>query len=151
MCTPVHLACFSPLLLCCQTLRLFMPNARKKILLLDDGMFYRVLLTLTLTEHGYKTISFGNKVDGCDWLQANQPDLIISDIESPGLSGFEFVKILKANGRLKNIPIIFISGCFSRNAEAVKKAKRLGALLCLAKPFTAEELLMSVEGALAER
>jgi DNA-binding response OmpR family regulator len=128
-----------------------MPNARKKILVLDDGMFYRVLLTLTLTEQGYKTISFANKIDGCEWLQSNLPDLIISDIEAPGLSGFEFVKILKANGRLKDVPIIFISSCFSRNAETVKKAKRLGALVCLAKPFTVEQLLMRVEGALAER
>ena len=126
-----------------------MRDTRKKILVLDDAMFYRVLLTLTLTEQGYRTISFANKIDGCEWLQSNLPDLIISDIDSPGLSGFEFVKILKANGRLKDVPIIFISNCFSGNAKAVKKAKRLGVLVCLAKPFTTEQLLMRVERALA--
>ena len=127
-----------------------MANARKKILILDDGMFYRLLLTMTLTEKGYETMSFENKADGCGWLQTNHPDLVISDIESPGLSGFEFIKILKADGRLKDVPILFLSGYLRCNTEAVKKVKRLGAFACIAKPFEVEKLLMRVEGALAE-
>jgi putative two-component system response regulator len=52
-----------------------------------------------------------------------QPNLILLDVEMPGMDGFETIARLKADGNLKNIPVIFLTG----NSDAGTQAKCLGA------------------------
>lgn len=71
-------------------------------------------------------------------------DLILLDIALPGMSGLEMCRRLKADEKLKRIPVIFVSGQASQeNKEA---AQRLGAVDFIAKPFQVMHLLSRIMG-----
>ena len=71
-------------------------------------------------------------------------DLILLDINLPGISGIEVCRRLKANPKLRHLPVIFVSG---ETAVAYKEeAKRLGALDYIAKPFEMLDFLTRIMG-----
>lgn len=70
------------------------------------------------------------------------PDLIFLDVNMPGMSGWECLEILKAEEAYSNIPVIMYSTSSQRND--VSKAKKLGALAFLSKPYDFEELIGSL-------
>jgi two-component system chemotaxis sensor kinase CheA len=81
-----------------------------RVLLVDDSPFFRNLLTPLLSVAGYEVIS----VDGADKALAlrergDEFDAIISDIEMPGMSGFEFAQAVRADGRWGTIPMVALS------------------------------------------
>lgn len=81
-----------------------------RILLVDDSPFFRNLLTPLLSVAGYEVIA----VEGPDRAlqlreQGNDFDIIISDIEMPGMSGFDFAVAVRAEGRWQDIPMIALS------------------------------------------
>ncbi|OAN52317.1 ATPase [Paramagnetospirillum marisnigri] len=81
-----------------------------RVLLVDDSPFFRNLLTPLLSVAGYEVIS----VEGADKALAlrergDEFDAIISDIEMPGMSGFEFAQAVRADGRWGAIPMVALS------------------------------------------
>ncbi|BAE49130.1 hybrid sensor histidine kinase/response regulator [Paramagnetospirillum magneticum] len=81
-----------------------------RVLLVDDSPFFRNLLTPLLSVAGYEVIS----VDGADKAlqlreRGDEFDAIISDIEMPGMSGFEFAAAVRADGRWGTIPMVALS------------------------------------------
>jgi two-component system chemotaxis sensor kinase CheA len=95
----------------------------KRILLVDDSPFFRNLLTPLLSVAGYDVTS----VDGADKALAlceagKDFDIIVSDIEMPGMSGFEFAEAVKA-GRWQNTPLVALSAhTSSRDLDRGRKA-----------------------------
>ncbi|MDR0826922.1 MAG: response regulator [Desulfovibrio sp.] len=69
-----------------------------------------------------------------------QADLILLDFHMPGMSGFEFFKILKLSPRTSGIPVIFLTGSFGGESEALE----LGAADFIAKPVTPRVLLLRI-------
>jgi CheY-like chemotaxis protein len=63
-----------------------------KILIVDDNDILRNSISQDLCKEGYDAHAINLKSDACDWIIENKPDLIISDIISPGMDGFEFLK-----------------------------------------------------------
>lgn len=89
---------------------------KQRILLVDDSQFFRDLLVPHLMVSGYDMTTAQDPLqalemrdDGLDF------DFIITDIEMPHMSGFEFAENIRANGRWKNVPIIALS---SRTTDA---------------------------------
>jgi signal transduction histidine kinase len=78
--------------------------------------------------------------------RARRPDLIISDIEMPGLDGFGLLRELRADPRTAAIPILFLSGVAAEDTRV--QGLRAGAIDYLVKPFSAHELLAKVESQL---
>lgn len=109
----------------------------KKILVIDDDGTMRTLLEFFLNTD-YDVTSFSSAVEALEWLDSTIPDLIISDIEMEGMSGFDFVKEVRLRGFVKHTPIIMLSG----KAESKERVKcyKLGAQDYLTKPFNPEEL-----------
>jgi Response regulator containing a CheY-like receiver domain and an HD-GYP domain len=66
------------------------------------------------------------------------PDLILLDVEMPGMDGYEAIARLKADERLKQVPVIFLTG--NADAETQKKCLESGAVDILTKPADAEIL-----------
>jgi putative two-component system response regulator len=72
-------------------------------------------------------------------LEKVTPNLILLDIEMPGMNGFEALEKLKANNSWANIPVIFLTGTV--NASIEEQSKKLGAVGIITKPFSAPVLL----------
>jgi putative two-component system response regulator len=79
-------------------------------------------------------------------LGINKIDLILLDIEMPGMSGFEFLELIKKAPHAKDVPIIFVTSHVS--AELIAKAIKSGAKDYVMKPFEPEVLIRKVYAAL---
>ena len=115
-------------------------------MIIDDDQFMRLILS-RLLETSYTTEIFSNALDALVYLQkGNLPDLIISDLYTPGLSGLELIGQLKASGFFMSIPIIIISG--EDSFEARIMCLNAGADDYIIKPFNPAELEARVRVAL---
>jgi DNA-binding response OmpR family regulator len=120
---------------------------KKTILILDDDDATRDVFAKELQEMGYDTFAFERKSDGFHCAMTNQPDLIISDIKSPEMGGFGFLKLIRANKSTEHIPVIIISG---HADESRDEAMRLGANAVFAKPFDFDEVEKKIRELIGE-
>jgi two-component system phosphate regulon response regulator PhoB len=115
----------------------------KKIIVLDDEATVRDVLALELNKRGYTAIPMESKAEGYFWIVDNQPDLIISDIKSPRMDGFELLKMLKSHPFTCDIPFIFITAY--SDFEYIDTAKKLGASEFILKPYNIRKLTKTIE------
>jgi two-component system chemotaxis sensor kinase CheA len=79
------------------------------ILVVDDSITSRSLEKSILEAHGYRVRLAVDGLEALDLLRAEAADLIITDIQMPRMDGFAFVEALKADSKLKGIPVIIVS------------------------------------------
>lgn len=111
----------------------------KTVLVVDDESDIRELLSYNLTREGFIVESFSNPVLSIEYLQKNNPDIILSDWLMPEMDGIEFCRKLKMDKRYKHIPIIMIT-CKSNESDKLT-AYQIGADDYLIKPFRIKELI----------
>ncbi len=118
-------------------------NSTSLVLVVDDDPGIRRLLTRYLTEQGYQTAAVGDGKGMDQWLQDNQPDLIILDLMLPGEDGLSLTRKIRATG---NTPIIMLTA----RGEEVDRivGLEMGADDYLAKPFNPRELLARIRAVL---
>lgn len=116
---------------------------KKKIVLVDDKVSIGKIASIYLSkDYDYTFIS--NPLELIDWLKSgNNPDLIISDIRMPGMTGVELFKYLKSNLLYKTIPVIFLSSEDS-TAQRIQLLEE-GAADYIVKPFNPLELKVRVK------
>jgi diguanylate cyclase (GGDEF)-like protein len=117
-------------------------NDKGILLVVDDFLDNLKLLTSILTAEGYQVHPANSGELALASVEAGPPDLILLDMQMPGLDGFEVCRRLKAREESRAIPIIFISA-----ATEVKdrvEGLKLGAVDFIAKPFQREELMARV-------
>lgn len=116
-------------------------SARPKILIVDDEPLIRDALSYKLKKEGYDVDTAEDGEKAIDKIDAEDYEIIISDIMMPFISGFELVKILKERG--KEAPVLMLT---SLNSEtAVLKAFDLGADDYMTKPFSPNELSVRIK------
>ena len=103
------------------------------ILIVDDDALNRRLLTKSLENDGHRTTQFDNGFAALAAIGEDPPDLVLLDIEMPGLDGIEVLERLKADAELRHVPVIMISGV-DDNASVVRCIEA-GAEDFLPKPF----------------
>ncbi|MGB2959097.1 MAG: response regulator [Bacteroidota bacterium] len=118
-------------------------TSQKSILIADDEEALGQLLSSELTSRGYVCVSLGSKSDAYNWSLQHHPDLIITDIKSPGMDGFQFVRLLKSNTETKRVPIVFLTGVASD--ENTEMAKSLGAAEVVSKPCKLADVQAVIE------
>jgi CheY-like chemotaxis protein len=84
---------------------------RHKILLVDDEPMLRDTMAMVLNEEGYDVSTAVDGFDALAQLRRTLPDIIISDLNMPGMSGFEFLTVVRA--RFPQIPVIAMSGAYN--------------------------------------
>ncbi len=119
------------------------------ILIVDDMPVNLRLLSHMLTEQGYKVRSVISGQMALTAILAAPPDLVLLDVNMPGMNGYEVSERLKANEQTHDIPIIFISALDELQDKV--KAFSVGGLDYITKPFQFEEVLARVETHLALR
>lgn len=109
-----------------------------KVLIIEDEEAISEMISMVFEQAGYKTIQGKSAEEALDKLSKVQVDLITLDIMLPGMNGFEFLKQVKKDLKLKDIPIIVLS---ARGQEEDKvKGLELGAIDYVTKPFSPKEL-----------
>lgn len=107
-----------------------------KILTADDNQNIREQLKKLLKEN-FPEIQIIEAKNGLELLalaEKEQPDIIITDIQMPQMTGYEALRILQAQERTRNIPVIFLTGTFQED-EDVAKGLDLGAVEYVTKPI----------------
>jgi len=119
----------------------------KRILIVDDAPENIDVLTGALTDYRKSIALNGEKA--LDLLNRAEtlPDLILLDIQMPGMDGFEVCKRLKEDERTREIPVIFLTG--ETDTDSVVRGFELGAADYVIKPFNTSELMARVRTQLA--
>jgi two-component system sensor histidine kinase/response regulator len=129
------------------TSQLISQSSEPAILIVDDNPQNLQVLGKILQENKY-VIEFAISGDvALVWLKKRQFDLILLDINMPGMDGFEVCRKIRSNPELNNMPVIFLSAESER--ESILKGFELGAQDYITKPFDARELLVRVRTHLA--
>ncbi len=113
------------------------------ILVVEDTPSEMKLISYYLQESGYSVISAVSAKEALTKVIDQKPDVIITDVVMPGMSGFELCRSLKKHPKTEKVPIII---CTSKNQEIDRLwAMRQGANAYLTKPFTRDDLLRVVK------
>ena len=127
---------------CQKILSMTMPE-NPTIMVVDDMPFNIKVLTTLLGKNNFKVLVAENGKAALEVIKITLPHLILLDIMMPEMDGFEVCKLLKADPKTQDIPIIFITA-LSEPEDKVKGFK-LGAVDYITKPFRREEVLARVK------
>lgn len=105
----------------------------KKLLLADDSVTIQKVVNLTFADEGIEVITAGDGKTALQMLSETAPDLVMADVNMPGLSGYELCEQIKSHESLKKTPVILLVGSFEPFDE--EEARRVGADDFLTKPF----------------
>ncbi len=109
------------------------------VLVVDDSITVRRVTQRLLQREGYRVALAADGLQGLEKLQGERPAVVLSDIEMPRMDGFDFVRNIRADEQLRDLPVIMIT---SRIAEKHREhARQLGVNHYLGKPYAEEELL----------
>ena len=114
----------------------------KRILVIEDQEDNRRIVRDLLTSVGYEIVEAVTGEQGVAMAGTSLPDLILMDIQLPGLDGYEATRRIKANPALRQIPIIAVTS-YALSGDDVK-AWEAGCDAYVAKPFSPRALLAKV-------
>jgi two-component system, OmpR family, response regulator VicR len=115
-----------------------------RILCIEDETEMIDLMRLILSRKGYDVIGAAGGQEGLEKIRKEKPDLVLLDLMMPEMGGWEVYQQMKADEKLKEIPVIIVT------AKAQSIDKVLGLYIAkvddyIAKPFSPSELIDSVE------
>ncbi len=114
----------------------------KKILIAEDERDIRDLIAFTLRFAGYEVLTANNGEECVQVTQKEMPDLVLTDVRMPKMTGYEACKQIKADPTTQHIPVVFLS---AKGQEAeVQTGLASGADEYLLKPFAPDQLTRKV-------
>src|SRR3569833_2055510 len=114
-----------------------------KILIADDDRDLRELIGFTLTQAGYLVMKSGDGPSAVQTFENESPDLVVLDINMPGMSGFQVCEAIRKRSR---VPVIMLT--VRGEEEDLVRALELGADDYLTKPFSPRTLLARIKALL---
>ena len=124
------------------------PPAQPMIMVVDDSLTVRKITGRLLERAGYQVTTAKDGVDALEKLIDTIPDVVLADIEMPRMDGFDLVRNMRNDPRLKGLPVIMIT---SRTAEKHRAyAREIGVDHYLGKPYDEEQLLGLIADFLAK-
>jgi len=118
----------------------------KSILIVDDEVSILMALEYALKKQNFKVMIARDGSEALNILENEIPDLMLLDIMMPKVDGYETIKQIKANEKLKNIKVIFLT---AKNKESdIKKGLELGADKYLIKPFSIKKIINEINNLL---
>jgi two-component system cell cycle response regulator DivK len=114
----------------------------KRILVVEDQEDNRRIVRDLLTSVGYEIVEAVTGEDGVRMAETHVPDLILMDIQLPGLDGYEATRRIKAQAALRAIPVIAVTSYALSGDDA--KAFEAGCDAYISKPFSPRALLAKI-------
>ena len=121
----------------------------KTVMIVEDNELNMKLFHDLLDAHGYDTIQTRDGKDAYDLAQQHRPDLIVMDMQLPGVSGLEVTRLLKEDDELKGIPVIAVTAFAMKGDE--DRIREGGCEAYIAKPIRIDELMGTVRQFLGEQ
>ena len=115
---------------------------KKTILVIEDNEDNRRIMRDLLMSGGYEVIEAVTGEDGVTAAETHRPDLILMDVQLPGMDGYEATKRIKANHNLQKVPIIMVTS-YALSGDDVK-AFEAGCDDYVSKPFSPRKLLAKI-------
>ena len=120
---------------------------KTRILVVDDELSMREFISILLEREGYEVLTAADASTALERLSASPIDLVISDVQMPGLNGLELLARIRTSS--PDTAVLLVTAYST--AEQAVEAMKLGAYDYLAKPFKVEELKILVRNALEKR
>lgn len=118
------------------------------VMIVDDSLTVRKITGRLLSREGYHVLAAKDGVEALEQMLDVVPDVMLVDIEMPRMDGFDLTRNVRADARLRNVPIIMIT---SRTADKHRNyAKEIGVNHYLGKPYQEDELMHLISGYVRE-
>lgn len=109
------------------------------VLVVDDSLTVRRVTQRLLQREGYRVALAKDGLEGLEKLAGERPAVLLTDIEMPRMDGFDLVRNLRADDRLRDLPVVMITSRIAQKHRDV--AAELGVDHYLGKPYSEEQLL----------
>jgi CheY-like chemotaxis protein len=119
-----------------------MAERKEKILVIEDDEYSRDALAHLLAAEGYEAQSASDGESGLAKAHQLQPDVIVLDLNLPGIDGKQVIQMLRNDGPLRDVPILVITGDEDRAAQS---AVEVGADGFLTKPVEFDDLIRAID------
>jgi len=121
---------------------------KKTILVVDDFASIRDFVCQTLQRKGYETLSANNGNEAFQILseQVDVIDLVLTDYNMPGCTGFELLKKIKEDPQVAKVPVIFLTT--EGNIDKMRMAREAGLSAWIKKPYRSETFFAQIENAI---
>jgi len=119
-----------------------------KILVVEDNALNIKLFCDLLTAHGHETEGVTDSRDALEAARAFHPDLVITDIQLPYITGIELMELLRAEEGLKDVPIMAVTAYAAAGDE--ERIMAAGAQAYVSKPISVMRFAETVDQLLAE-
>jgi CheY-like chemotaxis protein len=113
------------------------------VLVADDSKIVRVKLSRLLAAQGYRAALAESGEQALELMAAERPHLLITDVEMPGIDGFELTRVVRAAADTAALPVVMITGSDDKQEEA----RAAGVTQLLGKPYSEEALIATIEAA----
>jgi CheY-like chemotaxis protein len=125
------------------------PPSAKTVLIVDDQPFFITMQKNLLQRQGYRVLSASNGAEGLTLAKQHKPDLVILDVEMPGMDGFTVCEKLKQDENLKNITVVMLTA--TEDPKLNERAFQAGAEITLLKSVPADRMLNMLRIAIEKR
>lgn len=115
--------------------------AQTLVLVADDSKVVRIKTGRLLAQHQYQVSYASDGLDAVQQMQAQPPDVLITDVEMPGMDGFELTRHIRGNPQTAQLPVIMITAADDRHRD---EASAAGVSVLLGKPYSDEALIAHI-------
>jgi CheY-like chemotaxis protein len=120
----------------------------KTLLLADDSVTIQRVIELTFSQEDVRVVSVSDGQRAVEWLETGMPDIVLVDVDVPGINGYEVAARVKQSPRLRHVPVVLLAGAFEPvDQERVRSIPCDGVLV---KPFEPQRLVSRVKELLAQ-
>ena len=112
------------------------------VMVVDDSITMRKVTSRVLDNHSIEVMTAQDGVDAVEQLHDRVPDLMLLDIEMPRMDGYELLDHVRADARLRHVPVVMITSRAGQKHR--RKARKAGANGYLTKPYQELELVEKV-------
>jgi CheY-like chemotaxis protein len=114
----------------------------KQILLVEDSVTMQKVVQITFAREDYQIVATTNVDDALAKCREQRPDIVLADASLPGKTGYELAASLRADGGLKDVPVLLMTGHFNPFDET--RAQKSGIDAHIVKPFDTQSLIDKV-------
>mgnify|MGYP000210942876 FL=1 len=112
----------------------------------DDSKVVRIKTSRLLSKHLYRVSLAEDGLDAARQIEIDLPDVLITDVEMPGMDGFELTRQVRGNPRTAHIPIVMITADDEKHRADAAEA---GVSVLLSKPYPEDQLLSYLQSTLS--
>jgi len=113
-----------------------------KVLIIEDNAANMTLATFLLQSAGHSVLSATDAETGLTLARAEQPDMVLMDIQLPGMDGLEATALLKSDGATRNIPVVALTALAMKGDE--ERIRAAGCDGYIAKPLAYRDFLATI-------